>query len=87
MCVGVCVLCTNDVRGFADSGALCVCITAKSLFNEHLSHVFLGSEWAGIENTLATPLQIASGVMDRYTLGRRQWCANPISLLLDWAPV
>ena len=26
----------------------------------------LGSEWAGLEETLATPLQIASGVMDRY---------------------
>lgn len=41
--------------------------TLNSIYKVHNNYGRVYSEWAGIENTLATPLQIASGVMDSYS--------------------
>ncbi|KAL5510784.1 hypothetical protein EMCRGX_G006385 [Ephydatia muelleri] len=41
--------------------------TLNSIYKVHGNYGRVYSEWAGIENTLATPLQIASGVMDSYS--------------------
>ena len=39
VCVGIWVLCTYDVRGFADIWALCVCALQPSLYLMSTSHM------------------------------------------------